>query len=86
MRPMSQCHTDSVKRITRIFREATMQQETVDKIKDITAKLAETIDIFKPQNPNEWEAKEALTAAHKQLRKIDVDSLADRERRASITR
>jgi hypothetical protein len=63
-----------------------MQQEIVDKIKDITAELAETIDNLKPQNPNEWDAKEALTAAHKQLRKIDADSLVDRERRASTTR
>jgi hypothetical protein len=63
-----------------------MQQEIVDKIKDITRDLAETIDELKPENGLEWDAKEALTAAHKQLRKIDADSLADRERRASITR
>lgn len=63
-----------------------MQQEIVDKIKEITRELAETIDDLKPKNPDEWDAKEALTAAHKQLRKIDADSLADRERRSAITR
>jgi len=63
-----------------------MQQELIDKIKGLTKELAETIDELKPQNGLEWDAKESLTAAHKQLRKIDVDSLADRERRASITR
>jgi hypothetical protein len=62
-----------------------MQQEIVDKIKDITRELAETIDGLKPANPDEWDAKEALTAAHKQLRKIDADSLAERERRTSFT-
>ena len=63
-----------------------MQQETVNKIKEITQELAETIDNLKPLNPAEWDAKEALTAAHKQLRKIDADSLSDRERRTSFTR
>lgn len=63
-----------------------MQQEMIDKIKQITADLAETIDTLKPGNGLEWDAKEALTAAHKQLRKIDADSLSDRERRTSFTR
>ncbi len=63
-----------------------MQQELIDRIKDITRELADTIDELKPKSPDEWDAKEALTAAHKQLRKIDADSLAERERRASITR
>jgi exonuclease VII small subunit len=63
-----------------------MQQELVDKIKQITADLAETIDNLKPGNGLEWEAKEALTAAHKQLRKIDADSLSERERKAIFTR
>jgi hypothetical protein len=63
-----------------------MQQEIVDKIKEITSDLAETIDTLKPTNPAEWEAKEALTAAHKQLRKIDADSLSERERKAIFTR
>lgn len=63
-----------------------MQQEIVDEIKDITAKLAEVIDNLKPKNPADWEAKEALTAAHKQIRKIDVDSLSERERKSTFTR
>jgi len=63
-----------------------VQQEIADRIKDLTRELAETIDELKPQNGLEWDAKEALTAAHKQLRKIDADSLVDRERRASTTR
>jgi hypothetical protein len=63
-----------------------MQQELADRIKDLTRELADTIDELKPRNPDEWDAKEALTAAHKQLRKIDVDSLVDRERRAAITK
>jgi hypothetical protein len=62
-----------------------MQQEVVDRIKEITQYLAETIDNLKPNNPAEWDAKEALTAAHKQLRKIDADSLTDRQRRNSAT-
>lgn len=63
-----------------------MQQEMVDKIKQITQELAETIDNLKPNNPAEWSAKEALTAAHKQLRNIDADSLSERERKAIFTR
>lgn len=63
-----------------------MKAELADKFRDITMDLSTLIDELKPTNPDEWEAKEALTSAHKGLRKIDVEALKDKPARAPLSR
>ncbi len=63
-----------------------MNKETVKEIVDLTGKLAGLLKSIEPGTPYEWDTWEKLTAAHKQLRSIDVAELVEQPPRAASTR
>jgi hypothetical protein len=63
-----------------------MKDETVKEIVDLTGQLAKMLVTIEPVTPADWEAMEKMTAAHKQLRSIDIAELAERPERAGFTK
>ena len=46
-----------------------------DMVDHLTRGLGEVITAYKPDNPDGWEAFEALVQAHKTLRKLSLEKL-----------
>ena len=63
-----------------------METGTVKEIEDLTSQLAQIVVTAVPKTPADWDALEKLTAAHKQLRSIDILSLVEKPPRAGLTR
>lgn len=63
-----------------------MERETIKQIEMLTRQLGELVVSLEPQNSQEWNAHDKVTAAHKQMRSIDIMTLAESEPRAPMTR
>lgn len=55
-----------------------MTDEQVKKIEETTKALGALIKEIEPVKPAEWKALESLTAAHKQLRSIELAELSEK--------
>lgn len=63
-----------------------MKQQNITQIQDLTKSMAQMLVEMEPKTAAEWDAMEKLTAAHKQMRSIDITGLVEREPRAPTTR
>ena len=63
-----------------------MDEAIVKEIQTITAELGKMLTTIEPETSEEWEAKEQLQAAHKQMRSIDITDLGEKPVRAGFTR
>jgi hypothetical protein len=54
-----------------------MQSDQVKKIEELTKEMGKLVTEIEPRKPAEWDAMEKLTAAHKQLRSIEIADLLD---------
>ena len=63
-----------------------MQDNLIKQLQEISTTLGKIIISVEPVTHQDWDAMEKMTAAHKQLRGIDMAELVEQPPRAAVTR
>ena len=56
-----------------------MNKEQITQISLLTQEVGNMVKKLEPETSPEWEALEKLTAAHKQLRSIDIQAISQQK-------